>query len=40
MREVRSGVWHRQARHPERESATPWDPTVSSYGIDDGERLL
>ncbi len=40
MREVRSGVWHWQARHPEWESAAPWDPNVSSYGIDDGERLL
>ena len=40
MREVRSGVWHSQTRHPEWESAAPWDPNVSPYGIDDGERLL
>jgi glyoxylase-like metal-dependent hydrolase (beta-lactamase superfamily II) len=40
MREVGSGVWHWQARHPAWESSEPWDPNVSSYGIDDGDRLL
>jgi glyoxylase-like metal-dependent hydrolase (beta-lactamase superfamily II) len=40
MRELRPGLWHWQARHPEWESSEPWDPDVSSYAIDDGERLL
>jgi glyoxylase-like metal-dependent hydrolase (beta-lactamase superfamily II) len=34
MREVRPGVWHWEAMHPE------WKQVVSSYAIDDGERLL
>lgn len=34
MREVRAGIWHWEALHPE------WNDTVSSYAIDDGERLL
>jgi len=35
MRELQTGVWHWQAPHPE------WKgPEVSSYAIDDGERLL
>ncbi len=34
MREVRAGIWHWEAHHPE------WGETVSSYAIDDGERLL
>jgi glyoxylase-like metal-dependent hydrolase (beta-lactamase superfamily II) len=40
VREVGAGVWHWQAPHPE---WTPedWEHTdVSSYAIDDGERLL
>ena len=40
MRELGPGLWHWQARHPEWESSEPWDPDVSSYAIDDGERLL
>ena len=40
MRELGPGLWHWQARHPEWESSEPWDPNVSSYAIDDGERLL
>jgi glyoxylase-like metal-dependent hydrolase (beta-lactamase superfamily II) len=40
VRELSSGLWHWQARHPEWESSEPWDPNVSSYAIDDGERLL
>ena len=40
MRELSPGLWHWQARHPEWESSEPWDPNVSSYAIDDGERLL
>jgi glyoxylase-like metal-dependent hydrolase (beta-lactamase superfamily II) len=44
MREVRPGLWHWEARHPEwtPEESGPagWGPEVSSYAIDDGERLL
>ena len=40
MRELRPGLWHWQARHPGWEPGEPWDPNVSSYAIDDGERLL
>ena len=40
MRELRSGLWHWQARHPDWESSEPWDPNVSSYAIADDERVL
>ena len=43
MREVQPGVWHWVARHPEWEPEADWDESkaaVSSYAIDDGERLL
>jgi glyoxylase-like metal-dependent hydrolase (beta-lactamase superfamily II) len=44
MREVQAGLWHWQAPHPEwgpDESSVEWDnQEVSSYAIDDGERLL
>jgi glyoxylase-like metal-dependent hydrolase (beta-lactamase superfamily II) len=40
MRELAPGIWHWQARHPQWEESEPWDPNVSSYAIDDGERLL
>ncbi|MDX6413790.1 MAG: Metallo-beta-lactamase superfamily [Gaiellaceae bacterium] len=40
MRELSPGLWHWQARHPEWRDTEPWDPNVSSYAIDDGERLL
>ena len=40
MRELRTGLWHWQAPHPDWESSEPWDPNVSSYAIDDGQRLL
>jgi hypothetical protein len=40
MRELAPGIWHWQARHPQWEEGEPWDPNVSSYAIDDGERLL
>ena len=40
MRELRPGLWHWQAPHPEWRETEPWDPNVSSYAIDDGERLL
>ena len=40
MRELRPGLWHWEAPHPQWESTEPWGPEVSSYAIDDGERLL
>jgi glyoxylase-like metal-dependent hydrolase (beta-lactamase superfamily II) len=41
VREVTTGVWHWAAPHPEWEPEEGWDETkVSSYAIDDGERLL
>ena len=40
MREIQTGLWHWQAPHPEWEPGAEWDQMVSSYGIDDGERLL
>ena len=40
MRELQTGLWHWQARHPEWTEGGEWGPEVSSYAIDDGERLL
>ena len=40
VRELQTGLWHWQARHPGWEPGEPWDKEVSSYAIDDGERLL
>ena len=40
MHELRPGLWHWKARHPGWESSEPWDPDVSSYAIEDGDRLL
>jgi glyoxylase-like metal-dependent hydrolase (beta-lactamase superfamily II) len=40
MQELRPGLWHWQATHPEWESGEPWGPEVSSYAADDGSRLL
>ena len=40
MRELRPGLWHWQARHPEWQEGEPWDPNVSSYAIVDEDRLL
>ena len=39
MRELRSGLWHWKAPHPQWEPTEPWDRNVSSYAMDDGERL-
>lgn len=33
-------MWHWEARHPEWMPAQDWGPVVSSYLIDDGERVL
>ncbi len=40
MRELRPGLWHWKAPHPQWEPTEPWNQNVSSYAIDDGERLL
>jgi glyoxylase-like metal-dependent hydrolase (beta-lactamase superfamily II) len=40
MREVQKGVWHWEAPHPEWKPSADWGELVSSYAIDDGERLL
>ena len=44
MREVQTGVWHWDAPHPDwtpkQGGADGWGPEVSSYAIDDGQRLL
>jgi glyoxylase-like metal-dependent hydrolase (beta-lactamase superfamily II) len=40
VRELRPGLWHWQAPHPEWRSTEPWDQNVSSYAIDDGRRVL
>jgi glyoxylase-like metal-dependent hydrolase (beta-lactamase superfamily II) len=40
VRELQPGLWHWEARHPEWSSDEPWPEVVSSYAIDDGERLL
>ncbi len=40
MRELRPGLWHWEAPHPEWEPTEPWNKNVSSYASDDGERLL
>ena len=40
MHELAPGIWHWTAPHPDWEPTEPWDQNVSSYAIDDGERLL
>jgi glyoxylase-like metal-dependent hydrolase (beta-lactamase superfamily II) len=40
VNEVRSGVWHWEARHPEWNERQWWGPLVSSYAIDDCARLV
>jgi glyoxylase-like metal-dependent hydrolase (beta-lactamase superfamily II) len=40
VRELRPGLWHWTAAHPDWRASEPWDQNVSSYAIDDGERLL
>jgi glyoxylase-like metal-dependent hydrolase (beta-lactamase superfamily II) len=40
VRELQRGLWHWRAPHPEWRPSEPWDRNVSSYAIDDGERLL
>jgi glyoxylase-like metal-dependent hydrolase (beta-lactamase superfamily II) len=38
--EVKEGVWHLEAPHPEWNEPQWWGPNVSSYAIDDGARLV
>jgi glyoxylase-like metal-dependent hydrolase (beta-lactamase superfamily II) len=40
VRELRPGLWHWQAPHPGWREGEPWDQSVSSYAIDDGQQLL
>jgi glyoxylase-like metal-dependent hydrolase (beta-lactamase superfamily II) len=40
VRELRPGLWHWEAPHPQWEPTEPWSENVSSYAIDDGEGLL
>ncbi len=44
VRELQRGLWYWEARHPdwtpEEGGEHGWGPDVSSYAIDDGERLL
>lgn len=40
MRELRPGLWHWQAAHPDWTPGERWPQDVSSYAVDDGERLL
>lgn len=40
MHELQPGLWHWEARHPWWRDGAPWGPDVSSYAMDDGERLL
>jgi hypothetical protein len=40
VRKLRPGLWHWEAPHPEWRPTEPWSENVSSYAIDDGERLL
>ena len=40
MRQLRPGLWHWEAPHPEWRPSEPWSENVSSYAIDEKERLL
>jgi len=40
MRELRPGLWHWEAPHPEWSSESEWPEVVSSYAVDDDKRLL
>jgi glyoxylase-like metal-dependent hydrolase (beta-lactamase superfamily II) len=40
VRELRPGLWHWEAPHPEWRESEPWNKNVSSYAIDDGKQLL
>jgi glyoxylase-like metal-dependent hydrolase (beta-lactamase superfamily II) len=40
VHEVRAGVWHWEAQHPEWSEGQWWGPLVSCYAVDDGTRLV
>jgi glyoxylase-like metal-dependent hydrolase (beta-lactamase superfamily II) len=40
VQELRPGLWHWEAPHPDWKPSDDWGELVSSYAIDDGERLL
>ena len=40
MRELRPGLWHWTAPHPDWQPTEPWDERVSSYAVGAGDRLL
>lgn len=40
MKELRKGLWHWTARHPDWQPEENWESNVSSYGVDDGRYLL
>lgn len=40
MRELAPGLWNWESPHLEWRPSEPWGPEVSSYAIDDGQRLL
>ena len=40
MRKLQTGLWHWTAPHPDWKPGEEWDEVVSSYAIDDGDRLL
>jgi glyoxylase-like metal-dependent hydrolase (beta-lactamase superfamily II) len=40
VRELQPGLWHWEAPHPEWQSGEWWPEQVSSYALDDGERLF
>src|SRR3954467_10592699 len=40
MRELRPGLWHWEALHPEWNASAAWPQLVSSYAFEDGRRLL
>jgi glyoxylase-like metal-dependent hydrolase (beta-lactamase superfamily II) len=40
VRELQTGLWYWEAPHPEWNPGQEWGQMVSSYAIDDGERLL
>ena len=40
VQELEPGLWHWRAPHPDWEASEPWDKEVSSYAIDDGQRLV
>jgi len=40
VEELRPGVWHWQAPHPDWDAEEPWPERVSSYGIEVGDEFL